>query len=151
MKYILDTIRKEILKNFPEIKTCLFYENGIRKFITPAVFLNISNYTPTDIPGTGELSLIANIEAFLVIENSIENAHLMCHDIITRLAHFIHLNNFGINIAPSEISSISEASFKPEFSNTVSFVLSWRQEILIGENIWTKDPEPLPNEVIIGD
>lgn len=151
MKYILDTIKKEILKKFPEIKTCLFYENGIRKFETPAVFLSISNYTPTDLSGTGELSLIANIEAFLVIDNNIENANLKCHDIITRLAHFIHLNNFGMNVGPAEISSISEADFKPEFSNFVTLVLSWRQEFLIGENIWIKNPNPIPNEIIIGE
>lgn len=150
MKNIIESICNEILANVPEIKTCFVYEKNIRKFKAPAIFLEVPSYEVGDMPATDELALVAIFEARLVVDSNIEHAYFYSHGLITKLAHFINLNNFNQNITPATLKSISEDAFRPEFDNYLCWLVEWSHELYIGKNIFDETGFP-PHEIIIKD
>ncbi|GHU13209.1 hypothetical protein FACS189449_08270 [Alphaproteobacteria bacterium] len=114
MIQFLQNIRTEIL-NSPNIASCLLYPNARAEVIAPAVFLEIASYGIGSDPATEELSLIANIEARVVVDSTIENAEIACQSLACEIANIAHLNSFGCKISPATVSGISRDFFKPDF------------------------------------
>ena len=145
---LLTAIKNAILadKNF---RSCLIYPSARGDVIAPAVFLEVANYSTGNDPATGELSLIANIEARVVIDSISENAELVCQNLACKIASIAHLNSFGCKVSPAKISGISKDSFKPDFDPYICWLVEWSHEFHVGESVWKEDGVR-PHILVIG-
>ena len=145
---LLTAIKNAILadKNF---RSCLIYPSARGDVIAPAVFLEVANYSTGNDPATGELSLIANIEARVVIDSISENAELVCQNLACRIANIAHLNSFGCKVSPAKISGISRDSFKPDFDPYICWLVEWSHQFHVGESVWKEDGVR-PHILVIG-
>jgi hypothetical protein len=134
----LQNIRSEIL-NSPNIQSCLIYPNARGEIIAPAVFLEIASYGTGDDPATGELALIANVEARVVVDSMIEDAEIVCQSLACEIANLAHLNSFGCEIAPAKVTGITRDFFKPEFDVYVCWLVEWSHQFHSGSSIWLED------------
>lgn len=145
---LLTNIKAAIL-NDERFKSCLIYPNargviGDRdsEIVAPAVFLEVANYGTGNDPATGELSLIANIEARVVADSISENAELVCQSLACQIANIAHLNSFGCKVSPAKVSGISRDSFKPDFDPYICWLVEWSHEIHIGNSVWNESGLP---------
>jgi hypothetical protein len=155
MKKILENIRSEIL-NSPNIASCLIYPNARyviadhgSEIIAPAVFLEIASYETGSDPATGELSLVANVEARIVVDSTIEDAEVICQLLACEIANIAHLNSFGCDISPAKVAGITRDFFKPDFDMYVCWLVEWSHELHCGENLWLETGVP-PHTITIG-
>lgn len=146
---LLENIKTEILKD-SRFKTCSIYEDVRGKITAPAVFLEISGYSAGRDPATGELSLIANIDARVVVGSVANNSDIVCQELACRVAEIAHLNSFGLNITPGSVVGISRDAFKPEFDAYICWLVEWEHEFHVGESVWQEEGLP-PHEIIIGE
>jgi hypothetical protein len=141
MKF-LQNIRSEIL-NSSNIQSCLVYPNvRVSEILAPAVFLEIASYSAGNDPATGELSLVANIEARVVVDSTIEDAEIICQSLACEIADVAHLNSFGCKISPGKITGITRDFFKPEFDVYICWLVEWRHEMHVGDSAWLENGAP---------
>ena len=145
---LLTSIKNTILAD-ENFKSCLIYPNARGDIVAPAVFLEVANYSTGNDPATGELSLIANIEARVVVDSISENAELVCQSLACQIANIAHLNSFGCQVSPAKISGISRDSFKPDFDPYICWLVEWSHEFHCGESVWKEDGVR-PHILIIG-
>ena len=145
---LLTSIKNAILAD-ESFKSCLIYPNARGDIVAPAVFLEVANYSTGNDPATGELSLIANIEARVVVDSISENAELVCQNLACQIANIAHLNSFGCKVSPAKISGISRDSFKPDFDPYICWLVEWSHEFHCGESVWKEDGVR-PHILIIG-
>ncbi|MDR1235561.1 MAG: hypothetical protein LBJ96_00995 [Holosporaceae bacterium] len=141
-RQILKNIRTEILRS-PGIQSCLINPNPRGEIIAPAVFLEIASYGIGDDPATGELSLIANVEARVVVDSTIDDAaiadrasEIVCQSLACEIANIAHLNSFNCEISPGKISGITRDFFKPEFDVYVCWLVEWNHEFHRGVSVF---------------
>ena len=145
---LLTSIKNAILSD-ESFKSCLIYPNARGDIVAPAVFLEVANYSTGNDPATGKLSLIANIEARVVVDSISENAELVCQNLACQIANIAHLNSFGCKVSPAKISGISRDSFKPDFDPYICWLVEWSHEFHCGESVWKEDGVR-PHILIIG-
>lgn len=138
---LLLNIKNAILAD-ENFKSCLIYPNARGDVVAPAVFLEVANYSTGNDPATGELSLIANIEARVVIDSIAENSELVCQNLACRIASIAHLNSFGCKVSPAKISGISKDSFKPDFDPYICWLVEWSHQFHVGESVWKESGLP---------
>jgi hypothetical protein len=138
---ILQNIRSEILRS-PNIQSCLINPNPRGEVIAPAVFLEIANYGVGNDPATSELALIANVEARVVVDSTIEDAKIVCQLLACEIADIAHLNSFGCEISPAKVTGITRDFFKPEFDMYLCWLVEWQHEIHCGTSIWLENGVP---------
>ena len=146
---LLTAIKNTLLTN-ENFKSCLIYPNARGDIIAPAVFLEVANYSVGDDPATGELSLIANIEARIVVDSISENAELACQNLACQIANIVHLNSFGCNVTPAKLSGISRDSFKPDFDTYICWLVEWSHEFHVGNSVWNETGLP-PHTIHINE
>lgn len=132
---LFTAIKNAILAD-ENFQSCLIYPDARGKILAPAVFLEVANYSVGNDPATGELSLVANIEARVVVDSISENAELACQNLACRIANLAHLNSFGCEVSPAKISGISRDSFKPDFDPYICWLIEWSHQIHIGNSVW---------------
>lgn len=141
IQQLFTNIKAEILNN-TEVQSCLIYPDARGEILAPAVFLEVANYGAGDDPATGELALIANIEARIVVDSISENAELACQALAYRVANLVHLNNFGCPISPAKVTGISHDSFKPDLDPYICWLVEWSHQFHVGSSIWDNDGIP---------
>jgi hypothetical protein len=104
--------------------------------IAPAVFLEIANYGIGSDPATEQLSLVANVEARVVVDSTIEDAEIVCQSLACEIANVAHLNSFGCKISPAKVSGISRDFFKPDFDMYVCWLVEWSHEMHCGNSVF---------------
>lgn len=144
---------KTTLLNDENFKSCFIYPDARGEITAPAVFLEIANYSEGNDPATEELSLVANIEARVVVDSIAENAELICQNLACRIANMAHLNSFGCNVTPAKVRGISRDSFKPDFDPYICWLVEWSHEFHVGDSIWNETGLPphilhVNNEVV---
>jgi hypothetical protein len=144
----LKNIRSEILNN-KNIASCLIYPNARGEILAPAVFLEIASYGIGNDPATGELALIANVEARIVVDSTVEDAEIVCQSLACEIANLAHLNSFGCNISPAKVTGITRDFFKPEFDMYLCWLVEWQHEIHCGTSVWLENGVP-PHVLHVG-
>jgi hypothetical protein len=132
----LQNIRSEILSS-PNIQSCLIYPNARGEVVAPAVFLEIANYNAGNDPATEELSLVANVEARVVVDSTIEDAEVICQSLACEVANIAHLNSFGC-ISPAKVTGITRDFFKPDFDMYVCWLVEWSHEMHVGSSVFAE-------------
>jgi hypothetical protein len=148
----LQNIKNEIL-NSANIESCLIYPNARGEIIAPAVFLEIASYGIGSDPATGQLSLVANVEARVVVDSVIEadssgNAEIVCQSLACEIANIAHLNSFGSEISPAKVTGITRDFFKPDFDMYICWLIEWNHEFHFGDNVFAEVGE-LPHKIFI--
>ena len=138
---LLTNIKAEILNN-KGVQSCLIYPDARGEVVAPAVFLEVASYSTGDDPATGELSLLVNIEARVVVDSISENAELACQNLACQIANIAHLNSFGCKVSPAKISGISRDSFKPDFDPYICWLVEWSHQFHVGDSIWEETGIP---------
>lgn len=149
IKNLLSNIKNAIL-NDENFRSCLIYPSARGEVIAPAVFLEVASYSVGDDPATDELSLVANIEARVVVDSVSENAELACQNLACEIANIAHLNSFGCEVSPAKISGISRDAFKPDFDPYICWLVEWSHEFHVGANVWNEIGVP-PHTIILGE
>ena len=142
---ICDTIKTGI----PEINTCCSYPRMRCELVAPACFVEVSEFDLGSNPGTQELAVIAQFEARLVVDRTIEDAEFVIRELALKLANLINQNTFESNISPAKIKSIEPDGFKPELDAFLVWCVTWSHEFHIGENIWANAEAIQPHKLII--
>ena len=145
---LLENIKTEILKD-NNFKSCSIYEPVRGAIAAPAVFLEISGYSAGSDPATGELALIANIDARVVVDAVSANADVICQGLACKVAEIAHLNSFGIDVTPGAVVGISRDAFKPEFDAYICWLVEWSHEFHVGTSIWNDNEALPPHELFI--
>ena len=138
---LLSNIKNAILAD-ENFQSCLIYPDARGEILAPAVFLEVANYSVGNDPATGELSLVANIEARIVVDFMSEKAELACQSLACQIANIAHLNSFGLEISPAKISGISRDSFKPDFDPYICWLIEWSHEFHLGKSVWSESGLP---------
>ena len=149
IKNLLLNIKNAIL-NDENFRSCLIYPNARGEVVAPAVFLEVASYSVGEDPATDELSLVANIEARVVVDSVSENAELACQNLACEIANIAHLNSFGCEVSPAKISGISRDAFKPDFDPYICWLVEWSHEFHVGANVWNEIGVP-PHTIILGE
>jgi hypothetical protein len=144
----LKNIRNEILSS-PSIQSCLIYPSPRGEIVAPAVFLEIASYGASNDPATGELSLVANIEARVVVDSTIEDAEIICQSLACEITNIAHLNSFGCNISPAKVTGITRDFFKPDFDMYICWLIEWSHEFHYGDSVFDEIGVP-PHTINIG-
>jgi hypothetical protein len=100
--------------------------------------LEIASYGAGDDPATGELALIANVEARVVVDSTIEDAETVCQLLACEIATVAHLNSFGCEISPAKVTGISRDFFKSEFDMYLCWLVEWQHEFHAGSSVWSE-------------
>lgn len=141
LEKLLENIKASILADSC-FQSCWIYPEARCDFEAPAVFLEIANYAAGSDPATSELSLVANIEARVVVDFLVENAELECQKLACNIANLAHLNSFGSPVSPAIVSSVMRDAFKPEFDAFICWLVEWTHEFHLGTNVWLKSAIP---------
>ncbi|GHT98466.1 hypothetical protein FACS1894126_3980 [Alphaproteobacteria bacterium] len=149
MKFILDAITNEIFLKIPEIKNCISYAKGREELDAPVVFLGITNYSAGHDPATGQLALVAHVEARVVIDSTIDDAEFIVQNLACKIANVAHLNSFGEEISPAVILSISKDEFHPDFDVYLCWLIEWSHEMHVGESVWNNEQLQIPVHTIV--
>lgn len=149
IRNLLSNIRTEILKQ-PDIRSCEVYPGPRTIIEAPAVFLEIDSYSSGEDPATGELALIANVEARIVVDSTIKNAELVCQTLACNVANLAHLNSFDCEVSPAMISGISRDEFHADLDAFVCWKITWTHQFHIGVSVWLESG-PQPHIINIGE
>lgn len=131
-----NNICEQIKNEIPEIQTCCSYPRIRCELIAPACFVEIESFDMGADPGTEELAVIANFEAMIVIDRTIENSSIAIRNLALRLAEFINHNTWNSKVTPAKIKSCNIDAFSPELDAYFVWNVSWTHELHVGENIW---------------
>jgi hypothetical protein len=106
------------------------------EIIAPACFVEIESFDTGTNPGTEELALVANFEALLVVDKTIENSEFAIRELALKLTNLINNNTFSSKISPAKIKDIGQDAFKPDLDAYLVWRITWTHELHVGENIW---------------
>lgn len=144
---LLESIKASVLAN-SRFQSCWIYPEPREKIVAPAVFIEAGSFSAGSDPATGELALIANIEARVVMDALAENSEVACQSLACELANIAHLNSFGCDVSPAIVTGISRDAFKPDFDGYLCWLVEWTHEFHCGENIWLENGIP-PHEIFV--
>jgi hypothetical protein len=106
------------------------------ELLAPACFVEISSFEIGTNPGTEELALVANFEARIVIDSTIQNSEFAIRELSLKLANLINHNTWNSRVTPAKLKDIGPDAFKPELDAYLVWNINWAHTFHIGENVW---------------
>ncbi|WP_321367932.1 hypothetical protein [uncultured Desulfuromusa sp.] len=132
-----------------ELPTCEKYPELAKKIVSPAVLIELSELSPEDDPGTGELAFTARFSAYIVLQRS-SRAKLDAANLAVAVSlKIFEAGRFGQPCGPGKITRVAPDEFKPELMGYVVWVVEWTHEIRVGESIWNGEGIT-PTEIYLG-
>lgn len=172
----LDTLHAAIVADikakFPDLKTVEFYrgegnEHDDRKTLpVPACLLNLSEFEPAEDedPMTGQLAVVANFEANLVIRFTEQNAKRSIRKLAAAFSAWIrsrrwtdpNSQNKKLPTGPAlfagayqdDFTSMTSGQREKSLDQYEIWKVEWRQIVYLGEFEWTDEGEP-PTTVLL--
>ncbi|MCP3940518.1 MAG: hypothetical protein GY710_03435 [Desulfobacteraceae bacterium] len=147
----LDVVHSAIIQGiktkFKDIQTVSDYQDDCKRIKTPACLVELTECIASDSdPGTDQLSLITRWEANIIMGFRTESAKRAIRKLVTSMAAFIKLQNWGLPISCAEITGCFPDAFNPELDHYEVWRVEWSHTILFGQSIWTNDGA-VPTEV----
>lgn len=134
-----NAIIQEITQQIAGFQTTGLYPKIRQAIKTPALFVDLASFEPGQDPGTGELALLARLEARVVVGQG-DTAHMQVRTLAAEVARVIHKNSFGLAVKPAELLAISPDGFAPQLEAYEVWQIEWQQELHLGTSIWQEDP-----------
>lgn len=132
----------------PEVDVQSYPDLGERVGL-PLVVLEVSEFSPADDTGTGELSLEATVQARLVFDPTQPVAEIAVRQLALRLALLVHQGrNFGLPVTPARLRQIAPDGFRADLDGYLVWLVEWVHELDIGEPEELEMPVFQPVEVL---
>ncbi|MGQ5522645.1 hypothetical protein ACUHMQ_05210 [Chitinimonas sp. PSY-7] len=129
-----ETIVAHLQSRLPSLQVCAYPDLQARVQL-PLLVIELSEFEPGDDPGTGQLALIATMQARLILDPTSPDAELHIRQLAARVGAEIHrAMNFGLPITPARIRQIGPDGFsRAELDGYLIWLIEWVHELDIGE------------------
>ena len=135
-------IEASLRAQFSAMALVEFYPTIGERLPLPAVILEVAEFDQGVDPGTGELALVARVEARVCVDPLRPDADLLVREYAIRLAHFVQHKTWSLPITPAKlVGEIGEDSFKPALDSYTVWLVSWLHEIHVGSLHWPFDDQ----------
>ena len=164
-------IATDIKARFPELATVEFYRgeghNDRKSLPVPACLLDLTEFeaSPSDNSGSGQLSVVANFEAALVISFKTPDAKRKLRKLAASVAAWLH-NHRWVNpdntakrlpTGPCEVIGAYRDDFQGMMAGERDrpldqfeiWKVEWRQKVDLGESVWN-ETGLVPNQIFLG-
>lgn len=117
----------------------------------PLIVLELSEFEPGEDPGTGELALIATLQARLVLDPTQPAAELHARQLAARLAAVVHQSHgFGQPVTPAKIRQIGPDGFRADLDGYLVWLVEWTHELHVGDPMGIELPAFVPSVIAWG-
>jgi len=149
---LINAVNEELKKTFLKIPVYNEYPQGkvLRKI--PAIFFELPEFEESDIdPATGEVNLKLMFETRIIISVKQKKGRIEAANMAAKTVLMLKNNNFGLGnvTTPEKIRALDEG-LDPKIVNYEAWLVQWEQDIKIGENIFEKEPDFIPDKVFVG-
>lgn len=145
----IETIASSIRTALPVFSLVEEYSEQKKRFITPAVFLEVSSLDREDDPGTGEVAMSVRVDCYVVVSFKTHKAKAVVRDLSSDLAVHLHGNRFGMPVAPSQLIGCYPDGFGDDQEQFETWRVEFDQVVHLGQNVWDEEGI-LPVEVYLG-
>ncbi len=143
-----DAIEQRLAAALPEVDVQFYPELGERVSL-PLLVLELAEFEPGTDPGTGELALVAIIQARVVCDPSAAKAELAVRQLAARVAAQVHAaTTFDQPVTPAKLRQIGPDGFHhAELDGYLVWLVEWVHELEVGEPSDIALPSFEPREV----
>ncbi|MBI3143818.1 MAG: hypothetical protein HYZ18_00825 [Pseudogulbenkiania sp.] len=146
-----DAIEQRLATAMPPLDV-RFYPELTERVTLPLLALELSEFEPGTDPGTGELALIATVQARLVMDPTQPDAERAVRQLAVRVGAVVHRStNFGVPVTPARIRQIGPDGFhRAELDGYLVWLIEWTHELDVGDPEDITLPAIVPREVAWG-
>lgn len=143
-----DAIEQRLAAALPDLDV-RFYPELAERVSLPLLVLELAEFEPGTDPGTGELALVAIMQARVVCDPTAAKAELAVRQLSTRVAALVHAaTTFGQPVTPAKLRQIGPDGFHhAELDGYLVWLVEWVHELEVGEPSDIALPSFVPREV----
>jgi hypothetical protein len=135
LKELHETIAAELLDKIDGLQGILCYPGGRSQLEAPVGFLELSQISIGNDPGTGELPIVLTFMLRILLDSTIPDANIALQHLLIDAAKTLYSNNFGLAITPASDIEIQYESIQDAEALLVGSI-SWQHELHFGESEW---------------
>ncbi|HDR9148100.1 hypothetical protein [Burkholderia vietnamiensis] len=132
LKALHEAIERDMRVKLPTIKRIEAYPRLGQKIETPLIAIELNEFEPGHDDGTGDVALIARMQARVVFDPIDEGAELAVREVAARVAMVAHGNTWGLPITPGKVVQVAEDPFRPQLDTYCVWLVEWTHEFGIG-------------------
>lgn len=146
-----DAIEQRLAAALPDLDV-RFYPELAERVNLPLLVLELAEFEPGTDPGTGELALVAIMQARVVCDPTATKAELAVRQLATRVAALVHAaTTFGQPVTPAKLRQIGPDGFHhAELDGYLVWLVEWVHELDVGEPSDIALPSFVPKTVAWG-
>lgn len=151
LKVLHDAIERGMRAKLPAMKRIEAYPRLGQKIDTPLIAIELSEFEPGHDDGTGDVPLIARMQARVVFDPIAEGAELGVREVAARVAMVVHGNTWELPITPGKVVQVAEDPFRPQLDTYCVWLVEWTHEFGLGMDmgdipdgpaiLWGVDPD----------
>ncbi|RQM56893.1 MULTISPECIES: hypothetical protein [Burkholderia] len=132
LKALHEAIERDIRVKLPTIKRIEAYPRLGQKIETPLIAIELNEFEPGHDDGTGDVALIARMQARVVFDPIDDGAELAVREVAARVAMVVHGNTWELPITPGKVVQVAEDPFRPQLDTYCVWLVEWTHEFGIG-------------------
>jgi hypothetical protein len=155
LKALHEAIERDMRVKLPTIKRIEAYPRLGQKIETPLIAIELNEFEPGHDDGTGDVPLIARMQARVVFDPIEEGAELAVREVAARVAMVVHGNTWELPITPGRVVQVAEDPFRPQLDTYCVWLVEWTHEFGLGIELddipdgrailWGVDPDTGPD------
>jgi hypothetical protein len=151
----IDALHQGILNSlasqFPQLHTIQDYPDDRRRIQSPAVLLELTEFTPVtdDQSGTEQMVVDALFELRYIVGFRGENQGRLIRRNVAAMAQFIHHQRWGHPVQPAQVSVCEPDEFSPDLDQYLVWRIEFSHQIFLGKSVFVDD-SVRPDEVYVG-
>ena len=131
-----ENICKTLQQNIPAIQTCMAYPLLRKTIAAPAILLEVNSFELGQDVGTEQLTLQVHVEARIVVDAVLTDAHIQIRHLVTEVMRVVHLNTWDLPVSPAHLMAAHIDAFKPELDAYLVWNVNWIHDVQLGQSIW---------------
>lgn len=132
LKALHEAIERDMRVKLPTIKRIEAYPRLGQKIETPLIAIELNEFEPGHDDGTGDVPLIARMQARVVFDPIEEGAELAVREVAARVAMVVHGNTWELPITPGKVVQVAEDPFRPQLDTYCVWLVEWTHEFGLG-------------------
>lgn len=132
LKALHEAIERDMRVKLPTIKRIEAYPRLGQKIETPLIAIELNEFEPGHDDGTGDVALIARMQARVVFDPIDEGAELAVREVAARVAMVVHGNTWELPITPGKVVQVAEDPFRPQLDTYCVWLVEWTHEFGLG-------------------
>ncbi|KVE65218.1 hypothetical protein WI96_11885 [Burkholderia vietnamiensis] len=132
LKALHEAIEGDMRVKLPTIKRIEAYPRLGQKIETPLIAIELNEFEPGHDDGTGDVALIARMQARVVFDPIDDGAELAVREVAARVAMVVHGNTWELPITPGKVVQVAEDPFRPQLDTYCVWLVEWTHEFGIG-------------------